>query len=155
MRTIFFMLIGFSSFVVAEEASRFIKDNTIVIDNKTGLEWQDDYSDNANIIKSVKWIDAIAYCEELSLNNQDDWRLPNKKELFSIVDYSVINPAMSSVFQEVDSGYTWSSTSYSSRINEGVFAGGTNYAYYLRVSNGIITIDPKYYTKNVRCVRGG
>jgi hypothetical protein len=36
---------------------------------------------------SLKWEEALDFCEDLSLAGQDDWRLPNAKELQSIVDY--------------------------------------------------------------------
>ena len=55
----------------------------VVIDNATGLMWQkaDDGNDR-------NWEDALAYAEGLSLEGHDDWRLPNAKELQSIVDYT-------------------------------------------------------------------
>ena len=49
------------------------------------------------------WEDALSYCEELNLAGHTDWRLPNAKELQSILDYtrapSVTNsPAIDPVF---------------------------------------------------------
>jgi hypothetical protein len=32
-------------------------------------------------LQSGDWLDAIGYCEQLSLNGHDDWRLPNIKEI--------------------------------------------------------------------------
>jgi len=54
-----------------------------VTDNATGLEWQ--RSDDGI---TRDWEDALAYCESLTLAGKDDWRLPNAKELQTIVDYS-------------------------------------------------------------------
>jgi len=54
-----------------------------VTDIATGLTWMQ--ADNGI---GVNWGEALAYCEALTLNGMDDWRLPNIKELQSIVDYS-------------------------------------------------------------------
>lgn len=57
-------------------------DDTI-LDRATGLMWQ-----KADSEVGMKWVDALAYCEGLSVADQTDWRLPNAKELQSIVDYT-------------------------------------------------------------------
>ncbi len=57
-------------------------DDTIT-DQATGLMWQK--GDNGS---GVIWQEALSYCENLSQAGHDDWRLPNAKELQSIVDYS-------------------------------------------------------------------
>lgn len=57
-------------------------DGTIT-DNATGLMWQQ--ADNGS---TYDWENALAYAEDLTLAGYDDWRLPNAKELQSIVDYS-------------------------------------------------------------------
>ncbi|MDP8223202.1 MAG: DUF1566 domain-containing protein [Candidatus Lernaella stagnicola] len=56
--------------------------NDTVADDATGLIWQQDDSQQGMV-----WEDALAYCEDLELGDRDDWRLPNAKELQSIVDY--------------------------------------------------------------------
>ena len=58
-------------------------DDTIT-DSATGLQWQRDDSG-----QGMNWEDALAYCEGLELGGRDDWRLPNAKELHSIIDYSL------------------------------------------------------------------
>ena len=40
----------------------------VVTDNATGLQWQDDYSDNGGSIKSANWADAATYCNGLALD---------------------------------------------------------------------------------------
>jgi hypothetical protein len=52
-----------------------------VTDLASGLMWQQ--SDSGS---GMRWEDALAYAEGLSLAGHDDWRLPNAKELQSIVD---------------------------------------------------------------------
>jgi hypothetical protein len=58
--------------------------NGTLTDNVTGLAWQQEDDDVQR-----NWEDAITYCEGLSLAGYSDWRLPNIKELKSIVDISV------------------------------------------------------------------
>ena len=57
-------------------------DSTIV-DNATGLMWPK--YDNGS---GLDWEEALKYSENLNLAGYSDWRLPNAKELQSIVDYS-------------------------------------------------------------------
>lgn len=42
--------------------------------------------------------DAKAYCADLVLGGYDDWRVPTRIELLSIVDYGRENPAIDPVF---------------------------------------------------------
>lgn len=57
-------------------------DSTIT-DNATGLMWiQDDSRSGMN------WEDALSYAENLVYAGHSDWRLPDAKELESIVDYT-------------------------------------------------------------------
>ncbi len=69
-----------------------------VSDLSTGLMWQ-----QADDGEARDWEDALAYAENLQLAGYDDWRLPNAKELQSIVDYSrspdeTDSPAIDPVF---------------------------------------------------------
>lgn len=57
-------------------------DGTIT-DRATGLTWQ-----QADAGRAMSWLDALTYAEGLTLAGHDDWRLPNAKELQSIVDYT-------------------------------------------------------------------
>ena len=57
-------------------------DGTIT-DLATGLMWQQ--ADDGN---TYDWENGLAYAEGLTLADHDDWRMPNAKELQSIVDYS-------------------------------------------------------------------
>lgn len=53
-----------------------------VSDSATGLMWQQDDSPSAD------WDDALASCSNATTATYFDWRLPNAKELQSIVDYT-------------------------------------------------------------------
>ncbi len=54
-----------------------------VSDRATGLTWQ-----QADSGAGMDWQGALAQCAGLTLGGHDDWRLPNAKELQSLVDYS-------------------------------------------------------------------
>ncbi len=93
-----------------------------ISDLATGLMWmQDDYG-------PMNWENALATCENLDYAGYDDWRLPNAKELQSLVDYSrspdttdsaAIDPVFytSTTVDEAgtyDYGFYWSSTTHAS-----------------------------------------
>ncbi|MGJ8549592.1 Lcl domain-containing protein [Winogradskyella wichelsiae] len=70
-----------------------------VSDYATGLMWQ-----KADDGIGKDWKDALAYSENIELAAHSDWRLPNAKELQSIVDYTrspqtTDSPAIDPVFQ--------------------------------------------------------
>lgn len=79
-------------------------DNQTVTDLHTGLTWVES---DADIQRT--WEDAISYCQELDFAGTNDWRLPTKFELESIVDYSRSYPAMNPVFS-CESSFYWSTT---------------------------------------------
>ena len=62
-----------------------------ITDEATGLMWAQDDSGMA-----MDWETALAYAENSTYAGYDDWRLPNVKELQSIVDYSGVFPAIDS-----------------------------------------------------------
>lgn len=57
-------------------------DNGTVTDNATGLMWQ---STDDGVRRN--WQDSLAYAENAELAGYSDWRMPNTKELQSIVKY--------------------------------------------------------------------
>ena len=76
--------------VRGEQIEQSFTDNgdCTVTDNVTGLIWQQEDDD---VTKT--WEEALAYCETLTLAGPTDWRLPDIKELMSIVDNTRNNPA--------------------------------------------------------------
>ena len=145
MKKILLVLIGVSVLSLADMS----RDGAgIVTDSVTTLQWQDDYSDNGDVIKYTNWRAAINYCEnELSLGGHNDWRLPNKNELLSVVDYTKSNPAIYEEFQNKTSNYYWSSTTNANNPSSAWlvdFYNGTSNDYY-----------GKYIIVPVRCVRSG
>jgi len=78
-----------------------------VTDTTTGLMWQ------RATAGEMKWEAAISYCEDLNFSGYDDWRLPNLKELRSIVDFSRFGPAIdTTVFPDTMLWGYHSSTTY-------------------------------------------
>jgi hypothetical protein len=61
-----------------------------VTDNLTGLMWAKD----ADATRLKDWKEALAYCNTLILGGHDDWRLPNVKELLSLIDFGKSDPAL-------------------------------------------------------------
>jgi hypothetical protein len=57
--------------------------NDTITDNATGLTWTQNDSD-----AGMNYEAALNYCENLDTAGSSDWRLPNVKELQSLVDYS-------------------------------------------------------------------
>jgi hypothetical protein len=118
-----------------------------VSDSTTKLMWQDDYSDNGGNIKKATWEEAIKYCEDSKLAGYNDWRLPNIRELISIVDDTKYNPAIdTSAFVNTTSGLYWSSTTY---------AYNHDYAWIVYFWYGYDYGGNKGYSTFVRCVRDG
>ena len=134
MRQILLITIGLSTALFAD----FSKNGNIVTDSTTGLQWQD----NETVNKA--WTEAIDYCEALVLDGHDDWRLPNKKELLSIVDYSRYRPSMDAAFTHTASNNYWSATA---------LAHITNHAWIVHFDNGDTEGGLKSNGYYVRCVR--
>jgi len=117
-----------------------------VTDNATGLMWQ-----QATAPGTYIWEEALVYCEGLELAGYSDWRLPNRNELQSIVDYSTYSPSIDTTFfpgTEV-SGY-WSSTTD---------AYNTSCAWFVSFFHGNLRGNMPNFNKSnysyVRAVRAG
>lgn len=126
-----------------------IESEKVVLDNNTGLMWQQTISTEA-----YTWEDAGSYCSNLTYGGYSDWRLPTPIELLSIVDNGKSSPAIDSTYfpDTPDISYFWSSSTY---INNTDSAWGVAFKY------GTLTTRPKSTERvmtlgdnNVRCVRG-
>ena len=133
-----------------------------VTDNLTGLIWLK----NANCYGQRSWANALSDANTLNSgecglsdgSSEGDWRLPNVRELHSLVHHGVYGPAVPNTagtgkwmegdpFTGVQSYYYCSSSTY---------AGSTAYAWNVRLNDGPVNYDGKtrvpYY---VWPVRGG
>ena len=121
----------------------FTKTGDIVQDQLSGLEWQDNDATHDDV---KTWEEAVTYCEELNIAGKTDWRLPNKNELLTIVDYTKYDLAIESAFQHAAPLAYWSSTSikeYHDYAWVVYFLDGASFGYFK------IESDNTY----VRCVR--
>ncbi|TGL79175.1 DUF1566 domain-containing protein [Leptospira yasudae] len=145
------------------------KDGTVV-DNRTGLIWQrcpaglgsensttrksTCGADNGNVNGSssiYNWGDALRYCKGALTRKPPvlpagkSWRLPNIKELKTIVDRSQMNPAMdTNVLIIGTEDYFWSSTTVVSNPSS-----AWTVSFFYGTSYGTSDKDFGYY---VRCV---
>jgi len=121
--------------------------NGTITDSTISLMWQ---KQDDGTTKS--WDQALSYCEGLSLAGFTDWRLPNVKELRSIIDTTTYSPAINQTyFPNTKNDYYWSSS-------DPLY--GLNYSktetWSVRFDVGypdyIISKTANHY---VRCTRGG
>ena len=119
-----------------------------VTDHCTGLMWQKDTADvnlSGDVTDEdlVSWCDALRYCNIVEFAGHDDWRLPNVRELESIVDYGRLGPAIDPVFSAFSRQY-WSSTS---------LAGDPGFVWFVGFSGGSVQDTGKGNRSFVRAVR--
>jgi uncharacterized protein DUF1566 len=133
-------------------------------DNNTKLVWEKQSFDGSihDMRTAFKWDQAFAHVAELNKANfagHDDWRLPNLRELESIVDYVYHDPVVAPAFNHdckrgatvlsgscTASDFYWSSTTFE-----------FNPKLALRVvfDHGFTEDSDKRSTHHVRAVRGG
>jgi hypothetical protein len=142
---------------------RFITSTTgIVTDTLTGLVWLQNAncqfffafdltgSNNRAWVSALTSADSLAsgFCGLTDGSSAGDWRLPNVRELQSLIDYGEFGPALPDghPFTGVLSNYYWSSTTYTNT---------TSYAWDVVLTNGFVRYDPKSNAQYVWPVRGG
>lgn len=86
-----------------------------VTDNSTSLMWAQNDSG-----EGMDWVEALKYANESKLAGYSDWRLPNSKELQSLVDYektefpaidtNYFNMTATGFDSQEDVAYFWTST---------------------------------------------
>ena len=127
--------------------------NGTVTDNLTGLIWLK----NANVFGGQKdWATALTDCNTLAASGTltdgsvaGDWRLPNRRELFSLIDdsnYDLVLPT-GHPFIDVKGDY-WSSTTL-------VPLAVADFAWVVNMSNGYVFTSSKSSALYVWPVRGG
>jgi hypothetical protein len=118
--------------------------NGTVSDAATGLMWAQADSGSA-----MDWEDALAYAEASTLAGHADWRLPNAKELQSLIDYTrspsttgsaAIDPLFSAtqitnMAGDADYPWYWSGTTHLK------YTGSAAYGVYVCFGRGMGTMD--------------
>lgn len=101
---------------IADNKTRFIakalNGDDVVIDLATGLMWPADGSgEGCAFGNTATWDNSIIYLNGLDFAGFTDWRLPNFRELSSIIDYGHYDPIFDvTLFPNTLLDYYWSST---------------------------------------------
>jgi hypothetical protein len=112
----------------------------VVLDRVTGLMWQQRVDE-----RQLTFADAAQHCAELSLAGHEDWRLPSRLELVSILDTLRTQPAIDvAAFPNTPSDWFWSST---------LAGGDPQSAWYVYFYFGYPKTDLISNQFSVRCVR--
>jgi len=117
-----------------------------VTDNASGLMWM-----SADLKECVDWETALEMAENYEYAGYSDWRLPDVKELQSIVDYSGSYPAINQNYfqcsenQENQNYYYWTSTSAYLSALEPDYNSAWYVAFgYTSHGAGAVRFSPKY-----------
>jgi len=109
---------------------RFVERSPFIVEDKlTGLHWT---KSGSLFDFPVSWQESLALIEKMNRDQdfgRDDWRLPNRRELRSLVAHGMKKPALPPAhpFVEVNLGWYWSSTTA---------ARNRAYAWYLHFEGG-------------------
>ena len=91
--------------------------NGTVTDTRTGLMWKrcvegvSGATCQTGSARTFTWANALAHAEASTFANYTDWRLPNVKELSSLVEECRVSPSINAnLFPNTQSTYFWSSS---------------------------------------------
>jgi hypothetical protein len=136
-----------------------VTNEPIVADTHTRLIWQgcsagQQGADCQPVAEFMNWQNALPYCEGLVWGGFDDWRLPNIRELASIVDNTQVRPAIDTrafpntpyygPITDDNAGQYWSSTSRDYNM----------FTLYVGFTSGFSHFYEQVEGRHVRCVRG-
>lgn len=117
------------------------KNGDIVTDPTTGLLWPVKYDPSP-----VTFDDAPARCAALRTGDFDDWRVPTRIELVSIVKYIEVGPATDSIFDDTPADVFWTSSRAAASPDEG---------YAIDFQEGAVQTEGVRTSHWLRCVRAG
>jgi hypothetical protein len=143
---------------VTAPSSRYQQiDNGTVVDNKTGLMWRvclegvtgDTCGSGAPL--TLNWAEALLYAPKLNAEGgfagHKDWRLPNIREIATLIELQCVDPAINrNVFPNTPPSQVWTS-SPSGFVN--------HYSWYADFKAGAFTHDVREKAKTIRLVRDG
>jgi len=148
------LLIGTATLAPPQPPNRFTDNgNGTITDNLTGLIWTTDGNcprQKKNWKQTVEYVNNLAAdtCDLQDDSKKGDWRLPNIKELQSLIDFSRSKPALPQKhpFKYLLLDYYWSATPNNSAPNK---------IWVVDINNGSIYARPKNHRYMVWPVRGG
>lgn len=121
-------------------APRLVVDGDTVRDEVTGLRWQKEEGPAAD------WWDAQASCDALVLGGSDDWSLPSRIELASLLDVGRFAPSIDvSAFPGASTDFFWTASP----------ASFSSLAFGIRFDQGFVYDHDPRVSGRVRCVTGG
>ncbi|MCJ8311434.1 MAG: DUF1566 domain-containing protein [Saccharospirillaceae bacterium] len=96
------------------------ENESLVVDTQTGLMWMRcslgqswDGETCTGSVSKIIWQQALKSGESLNYAGFDDWRVPNIKELSSLIESACYEPAINEdIFPNTDVGDYWASTYY-------------------------------------------
>ena len=113
-----------------------------VRDNNTGLVWE---QSPAMITPSPTWSDARIQCADKNVGGARGWRLPSLPELTSLIDPSLSQPFVPSMFTGVQLAPYWTATTN---------ADSSNSKWSVNFQDGLSGFSSKSSPNYVWCVRG-
>lgn len=115
---------------------RFTVNGDCVTDNLTGLMW----TKNADLQGYATWHQSLEYAKNDNSCGYDDWRLPNRKELMSLIDRSHQNN------RALPFGHPFVNVPYCCNWSSSTRADATDYAWFTFMGEGgDISYDYKPY----------
>jgi WD40 repeat protein len=120
-------------------AERYTISGGTVLDTLTKLTWQRSLD-----AATRSWSEAGAYCASLTLDGAG-WRLPNMKELQTLIDERTTSPAIDrAAFPDTPSEAFWTSSP---------LVGGPVEAWFVNFYSGVSYTNVPENAYRVRCVR--
>lgn len=120
-----------------------------VTDNLTGLIWAKNGKHSSVIITWQQALDYVKSMNSVNFLGHNDWRLPNKNELESLVNRRFLNPSSwlnGQGFTNVLASFYWSSSTNASSVDK---------AWYVNMGSGLVNYDLKTYGCYIWPVRSG
>jgi hypothetical protein len=144
MHRTFIILFVFGLLVCCDRAHQNLEPD-VITDTATGLQWAKPLSNS-----QLTWDQARNFCFDLQLGGFDDWRLPTRVELETMINPELVDKNSSSTEQPFHGPFVTQKDGY-------IFSGSPvdgygNAPWIMRLANGHI-FNGKDYEAYARCVR--
>jgi len=105
----FLVFLFFTTFFTFANAEFLSFSENIIKDSKTNFLWQDNKDVKEKI---MNYSQALDYCNNLELDGNKNWLVPDFMALFSIVNTKVYNPTLSKKFKYYISDNYWTTKTF-------------------------------------------